>query len=97
MRIRSTIAALVLALPLAGCGGGSPLMHGATVLERTVGALLACEWLERVVVVVSADDRVAATLPGLASPRVAIQPTTTLLSNSSPETKNGSPGWPRAG
>jgi len=49
-------------------------LHGATVLERTVGALLACEWLERVVVVVSADDRVAATLPGLASPRVAIEP-----------------------
>jgi 2-C-methyl-D-erythritol 4-phosphate cytidylyltransferase/2-C-methyl-D-erythritol 2,4-cyclodiphosphate synthase len=49
-------------------------LGGATVLERTVDALLGCGWLERVVVVVSPDDAVAATLPGLASPRVAIEP-----------------------
>ena len=47
---------------------------GATLLERSVGALLGCGWFERVVVVVSPEDATAATLPGLASPRVAIEP-----------------------
>ena len=46
----------------------------ATILERSVAALLDCEWLERIVVVVSPEDPTAATLPGLASPRVAIEP-----------------------
>ncbi|MFN8840067.1 MAG: 2-C-methyl-D-erythritol 4-phosphate cytidylyltransferase, partial [Burkholderiales bacterium] len=49
-------------------------LGGATVLERTVAALLGCDWIERVLVVVSPDDTVAATLPGLASPRVAVEP-----------------------
>jgi 2-C-methyl-D-erythritol 4-phosphate cytidylyltransferase/2-C-methyl-D-erythritol 2,4-cyclodiphosphate synthase len=48
-------------------------LGSATILERTVAALLACEWLDRIVVVVSAEDTTAASLRGLASPRVAIE------------------------
>jgi 2-C-methyl-D-erythritol 4-phosphate cytidylyltransferase/2-C-methyl-D-erythritol 2,4-cyclodiphosphate synthase len=49
-------------------------LGGATILERTVAMLLGCDWIERVIVVVSPDDTVAATLPGLASSRVALEP-----------------------
>jgi 2-C-methyl-D-erythritol 4-phosphate cytidylyltransferase/2-C-methyl-D-erythritol 2,4-cyclodiphosphate synthase len=45
----------------------------ATLLERSVAALLECGWIERIVVVVSPDDTIAATLPGLVSPRVALE------------------------
>jgi 2-C-methyl-D-erythritol 4-phosphate cytidylyltransferase/2-C-methyl-D-erythritol 2,4-cyclodiphosphate synthase len=47
---------------------------GETVLERAVGALLDCDWIEAVVVVVAPADAVAATLPGLAAPRCAVAP-----------------------
>jgi 2-C-methyl-D-erythritol 4-phosphate cytidylyltransferase/2-C-methyl-D-erythritol 2,4-cyclodiphosphate synthase len=47
-------------------------LGGATVLERSVAALLDCDWLELVLVVVAADDTLAATLPGLADARVAV-------------------------
>ena len=47
---------------------------GATVLERTVQALLGCEWIDAVVVVVAPDDVVAAALPGLADGRVTVAP-----------------------
>jgi len=49
-------------------------LGGATMLERTVAALLACDWLDRVLVVVSPGDTLAATLPGLADARVSIVP-----------------------
>lgn len=44
----------------------------ATLLERTVDALLACPWIERVLVVVAPGDAIAAALPGLAHARCAI-------------------------
>ncbi len=46
---------------------------GATILERSVAALHDCGWLERIVVIVSPEDETAATLPGLALPRVTIE------------------------
>ncbi|RPH42949.1 MAG: 2-C-methyl-D-erythritol 4-phosphate cytidylyltransferase, partial [Burkholderiales bacterium] len=49
-------------------------LGGATMLERSVAALLACDWLEAVLVVVSPGDRVAETLPGLRVPRCAVVP-----------------------
>jgi 2-C-methyl-D-erythritol 4-phosphate cytidylyltransferase/2-C-methyl-D-erythritol 2,4-cyclodiphosphate synthase len=49
-------------------------LGGATMLERSVGALLACDWLEAVLVVVSPGDTVAAALPGLQGPRVTVVP-----------------------
>jgi 2-C-methyl-D-erythritol 4-phosphate cytidylyltransferase/2-C-methyl-D-erythritol 2,4-cyclodiphosphate synthase len=49
-------------------------LGGATVLERTVAALEACDWIEAVLVVVAPDDAVAAGLAGLAGPRVAVAP-----------------------
>jgi len=47
-------------------------LDGATLLERTVAALLACPWLLRVVVVTAPGDTLAPTLPGLRDPRVAL-------------------------
>lgn len=47
-------------------------LDGATMLERTVQALLACPWIERLVVVVSPEDEVARGLTGLADARVRI-------------------------
>ena len=44
----------------------------ASVIERTVSALLGCDWLSAVLVVVAPGDTHAATLPGLLEPRVAI-------------------------
>ena len=49
-------------------------LGGGTVLERTVAALGACDWIDAVLVVVSPGDTVAAGLPGLAGPRVAVAP-----------------------
>ncbi|MFN7644581.1 MAG: 2-C-methyl-D-erythritol 2,4-cyclodiphosphate synthase [Burkholderiales bacterium] len=49
-------------------------LNGATMLERTVEALLACSWLEAVLVVVAPDDAVAAALPGLQGPRCSVVP-----------------------
>jgi len=47
-------------------------LGGPTVLERSVAALLGCAWLEQVLVVVAPNDPLAATLPGLADPRVSV-------------------------
>jgi 2-C-methyl-D-erythritol 4-phosphate cytidylyltransferase/2-C-methyl-D-erythritol 2,4-cyclodiphosphate synthase len=47
---------------------------GVCVLERSVAALAGCPWLDTVLVVVAPGDPVAAGLPGLAVPRVAIAP-----------------------
>jgi len=47
-------------------------LDGATMLERTVQALLACPWIERLMVVVSPEDDVARGLPGLTDDRVRI-------------------------
>jgi len=47
-------------------------LDGATMLERTVQALLACDWIKRLVVVVSPDDEVARDLAGLAHTRILI-------------------------
>jgi 2-C-methyl-D-erythritol 4-phosphate cytidylyltransferase/2-C-methyl-D-erythritol 2,4-cyclodiphosphate synthase len=47
-------------------------LGGATVLERTVAALLACPWLRTVLVVTAPGDALAATLPGLRDERVSI-------------------------
>jgi 2-C-methyl-D-erythritol 4-phosphate cytidylyltransferase/2-C-methyl-D-erythritol 2,4-cyclodiphosphate synthase len=49
-------------------------LNGATMLERTVEALLGCKWLEAVLVVVAPDDAVAAVLPGLQAPRCTVVP-----------------------
>ncbi|MFM1991850.1 MAG: hypothetical protein RJA99_4807 [Pseudomonadota bacterium] len=49
-------------------------LGGVTMLERTVGALLGCDWIEHVMVVVSPDDATAVGLPGLAGPRRSIEP-----------------------
>jgi 2-C-methyl-D-erythritol 4-phosphate cytidylyltransferase/2-C-methyl-D-erythritol 2,4-cyclodiphosphate synthase len=49
-------------------------LNGATMLERTVEALLACPWLEAVLVVVAPDDAVAAALPGLQGLRCMVVP-----------------------
>jgi len=49
-------------------------LDGATMLERTVQALLACDWIRRLLVVVSPDDEVARDLAGLAHARVLIVP-----------------------
>ena len=49
-------------------------LGGATILERTVSALLACPWLRIVLVVTAPDDTLAATLPGLRDPRVVLAP-----------------------
>ena len=67
-------------VPAAGTGSrvgaGRPKQYleldGRTVLECSVAALLACPWIERVRVVVAPGDAVAATLPGLRDPRVAV-------------------------
>jgi 2-C-methyl-D-erythritol 4-phosphate cytidylyltransferase / 2-C-methyl-D-erythritol 2,4-cyclodiphosphate synthase len=72
----------VALVPAAGAGtrlgAGRPKQYldlgGSTMLERTVAALLACDWIERVLVVVSPDDTLAATLPGLADKRVGVSP-----------------------
>ena len=49
-------------------------LNGATMLERTVEALLGCSWLEVVLVVVAPDDAFAAALPGLQGPRCSVVP-----------------------
>ena len=45
---------------------------GTTVLEHSLLALLACEFIERVVVVISPEDTIAAGLDCLNSPRVIL-------------------------
>ena len=47
-------------------------LDGVTMLDRTVQALLACPWIERLMVVVSPEDEVARGLTGLADARVRI-------------------------
>jgi 2-C-methyl-D-erythritol 4-phosphate cytidylyltransferase/2-C-methyl-D-erythritol 2,4-cyclodiphosphate synthase len=47
-------------------------LDGATMLERTVQALLACPWIERLMVVVSLEDEVARDLTGLKDGRIRI-------------------------
>lgn len=47
-------------------------LGGVTVLERSVAALLGCDWIDAVWVVVAPDDIRAASLPGLRDPRVRI-------------------------
>ncbi len=47
-------------------------LGGASMLERTVQALLACPWIERLMVVVSPEDEVARTLTGLNDDRIRI-------------------------
>jgi 2-C-methyl-D-erythritol 4-phosphate cytidylyltransferase/2-C-methyl-D-erythritol 2,4-cyclodiphosphate synthase len=47
-------------------------LDGATMLERTVQALLACPWIERLMVVVSPEDDVARDLTGLKDGRIRI-------------------------
>jgi len=47
-------------------------LDGATMLERTVQALLACPWIECLMVVVSPDDDVARELTGLKDGRIRI-------------------------
>jgi 2-C-methyl-D-erythritol 4-phosphate cytidylyltransferase/2-C-methyl-D-erythritol 2,4-cyclodiphosphate synthase len=47
---------------------------GGCVLERSVRALLECPWFDTILVVVAPGDTVAAGLPGLAAPRVALAP-----------------------
>ena len=47
-------------------------LDGATMLERTVQALLACPWIEHLLVVVSPEDEVARDLNGLKDRRVRI-------------------------
>jgi 2-C-methyl-D-erythritol 4-phosphate cytidylyltransferase/2-C-methyl-D-erythritol 2,4-cyclodiphosphate synthase len=49
-------------------------LAGRTVLECSVAALLACPWIRRVRVVVAPGDAIASTLPGLADPRVVVDP-----------------------
>ena len=49
-------------------------LGNATVLEQTVLKLLACEWFERVLVVVAPGDPVAATLAVLRHPRCQCLP-----------------------
>ena len=47
-------------------------LNGATILERTVQTLLACPWIERLMVVVSPEDEVARDLTGLKNDRIRI-------------------------
>jgi len=49
-------------------------LGGATVLERSVAALLDCPWIAAVMVVVAPGDEAAAALPGLADPRAIVAP-----------------------
>ena len=45
-------------------------LDGATMLERTVQVLLACPWIERLLVVISPEDDVARGLAGLKDGRI---------------------------
>jgi 2-C-methyl-D-erythritol 4-phosphate cytidylyltransferase/2-C-methyl-D-erythritol 2,4-cyclodiphosphate synthase len=48
------------------------VIGGRTLLEHSVAALLGCPWIGHVLVVVAPTDTIAASLPGLADPRVSV-------------------------